>query len=71
MTTTLEIKVWVKGGQDTRSPDYYIKVDDSEYGGNRLATLRPQIIHTRRSRYLRTGLVGNRNGQGADATGAQ
>ena len=32
MTTTLEIKVWVKGGQDTRSPDYYIEVDDSEYG---------------------------------------
>jgi len=32
MTTTLEIKVWVKGGEHTRSPDYYIKVDDSEYG---------------------------------------
>ena len=31
MTTTLEIKVWVKGGEDTRSPDYYIKINDSEY----------------------------------------
>ena len=31
MTTTLEIKVWVKGGQDTRNPDYYIRVNDSEY----------------------------------------
>jgi len=27
----LEIKVWVKGGEDTRRPDYYIKIDDSEY----------------------------------------
>ena len=31
MTTTLEIKVWVKGGENTRSPDYYIRVNDSEY----------------------------------------
>ena len=28
---TLEIKVWVKSGEDTRRPDYYIKIDDSEY----------------------------------------
>ena len=28
---TLVIKVWVKGGEDTRRPDYYIKIDDSEY----------------------------------------
>jgi len=32
MTTTLEIKVWVKGGQHTRNPDYYITVNDNEYG---------------------------------------
>ena len=31
MKMTLVIKVWVKGGQDTRRPDYYIKIDDSEY----------------------------------------
>ena len=31
MTATLEIKVWVKGGQYTRNPDYYIEIDDSEY----------------------------------------
>ena len=31
MTTTLEIKVWVKGGEDTRRPDYYIKIEDNEY----------------------------------------
>jgi len=31
MTTTLEIKVWVKGGEHTRSPDYYIEIDDNEY----------------------------------------
>ena len=31
MKMALVIKVWVKGGEDTRRPDYYIKIDDSEY----------------------------------------